>query len=178
MNNLAALADPEAGLGFATASTYDSHRDIVRPLAWQQSGQNAGYWPDSDATSFDKANVRNGLYNVWAYVDFYAYAGASAGSFADPDVQVLGEYFAGLSQPAGVTQTIAESATKKYLIPTCAMNVTRDSDVGPLYASPPAEPCGCYFDFTATGASTCDTCDDSNPCSGTDTCRLGFCEAR
>lgn len=178
VNNLAGLADAEAGLGFATASTFDSHRDIVHPLAWQAPGQDVGYWADFSATAFDKANVRNGLYDIWAYVDFYAYEGSSSGSFLNPDVQVLGEYFAGLSQPAGVTQSITESAVKKYLIPTCAMHVKRDTDLGPMYAWESDEPCGCYFDFKTTGANSCTACDETTPCSGTDVCRLGYCEAR
>jgi hypothetical protein len=174
--NLAALSDPEAAIGFATAATADPNRDVVRNLAWQQAGQDVGYWPDSSATAFDKANVRNGLYNVWANIRFYAYEGSTPGTYADPDVQVLGEYFDGKSQPGGVTQTIAESATKKYVIPTCAMHVARDTDLGPMYAAEPDEPCGCYFDYTTSGATTCDACDETTPCSGTDVCRLGFCE--
>jgi len=177
VNNLAALTDPEAGIGFATAATADGHRDVVRNLAWQAPGQDVGYWPDSDATTFDKANVRSGQYAVWANVDFYAYEGSTSGSYADADVQKLGDYFAGVSQPAGVAETITEAATKKKLVPVCAMHVARDTDMGPMYASEPAEPCDCYFDYTNTGATTCTACDDSNPCSGSDVCRLGFCEA-
>ena len=178
MNNLAALAEPEAGLGFAVAGTADGHRDIVRPLAWKQAGQDVAYWPDSDATTFDKYNVRNGLYNVWASVAFYAYEGGTDGSYADPDVQVFGEYLDGASAPAGSTKSITEVAVSKYFIPTCAMSVKRDTDMGPMYAYEPAEPCGCYFESATTGASSCSSCDDDNPCSGTDVCRLGFCEAR
>lgn len=178
VSNLAALTTPEAGIGFATASTADGHRDVVRNLAWQQAGQDVGYWPDSTSSTFDKANVRSGQYNVWANVDFYAYEGGTAGSFSDPDVQVLGEYFAGISQPAGASETITEASTKKKLVPVCAMHVARDTDLGPMYAAEPDEPCGCYFDYTNTGATTCQTCDDSTPCSGADVCRLGFCEAQ
>ncbi len=177
VNNLAALTDPEAGIGFATASTADGHRDVVRNLAWQAPGQDVGYWPDSDATTFDKANVRSGQYAVWANVDFYAYEGSGAGTYADPDVKVLGDYFGGVAQPAGASETITEAATKKKLVPMCAMHVARDLDLGPTYASEPAEPCDCYFDYTNTGGTTCQSCDDANPCSGSDVCRLGFCEA-
>jgi hypothetical protein len=178
VSNLAALADPEAGLGFATANTADPHRDVVRGLAWQQAGQDVGYWPDSDATSFDKVNVRNGLYNVWANIRFYGYTGTGAGTWADPDVQTFAEYFAGTSQPAGVEQTITEVATAQKVVPVCAMHVARDTDLGPMYAVEQDEPCDCYFEYTNTGATSCNSCDDSTPCSGTDVCRLGFCEAR
>jgi hypothetical protein len=172
-----ALADVEQGIAFVSADVADASRASVRALAWQAVGQNAGYWPDSSATTFDKTNVRNGQYELWNPIHFYGFEGATAGSFADPDVQALLGYLSGESQPAGTTQTITETATLNKNVPSCAMHVARDGDIGPVYVSEPAEPCGCYFDYTATGATTCDACDESNPCSGTDVCRLGFCEA-
>ena len=57
------------------------------------------------------------------------------------------------------------------------MNVNRDGDLGNLYAWKPPEPCGCYFEFKTTGATSCAACDTSNPCSGTDVCRYGYFEA-
>ena len=75
-------------------------------------------------------------------------------------------------------KSMTETATLKKFVPTCAMHVARDTDMGPMYAAEPAAPCGCYFDFTNTGATTCATCDDSTPCSGAGVCRLGFCEAQ
>lgn len=176
VSNLSSLAEPEQGIGFATSATADAHRDVVRNLAWKQAGQDVAYYPDSDATSFDKRNVREGRYNVWANISFYAVEGSSSGSYANPDAKVLGEYFGGGSQPAGVTSTIAETVIPKGVIPMCAMHVQRDEDMGPLYAYDDPAPCDCYFDAATTGATTCETCDDSNPCS-TGTCRLGYCEA-
>lgn len=174
--NLAALPDPEKAIGFATAGSADAQRASVRPLAWQAAGQDVGHWADSDASSFDKANVRRGLYEVWAAAIFYAPQGPTPGSYADPDVAVLGDYWAGISKPAGA-QTIDEVAVAKKFVPSCAMHVSRDTDLGSLYAVEPAEPCDCYFDFTTTGSTSCTPCDDATPCSGSDVCRLGFCEA-
>ena len=91
-------------------------------------------------------------------------------------VQDLLEYFSGVSQPVGTTQTITETATLNKNVPTCAMEVARDGDLGPIYAWASPEPCGCFYDFSATGASSCETCDDTDPCSGTQVCRFGFCE--
>jgi hypothetical protein len=111
-------------------------------------------------------------------VAFYAYEGGSSGSYLDPNVQVLAEFIGETSVPAGATKTGAQVAISKYMIPNCAMHVARDTDMGPMYALEPAEPCGCYFDFTTTGATSCTACDETTPCSGTDVCRLGYCEAR
>ena len=174
---LSALVDPEAGIGFASGDVADANRSTVRTLAWQQTGQTAGYWPDSTVTSFDKANIRNGQYFLWGFNHIYGLEGSSSGSFADPDVKTLIEYFAGLSQPAGTTQNITDTAISNKNVPVCAMQVNRDGDLGDIYAWKPPEPCGCYFDFKATGTTSCTTCDDATPCSGTDVCRYGYCEA-
>ena len=173
---LNALADPDQGIAFVSGDVADANRATVKTLAWQHFGQNTGYWPDSSATAFDKRNVRTGQYYIWGQNHMYGLEGATEGVAADPVVQKLLEYFSDVSQPAGTTQTIAETATLNKNVPTCAMEVARDGDLGAIYAWAPPEPCGCYYDFSATGASTCETCDDTDPCGGTQVCRLGFCE--
>ena len=172
-----ALADVEQGIAFCSADVADASRASVRALAWQGKGQIAGYWPDSSATAYDKKNVRNGQYELWNPIHFYGPEGATEGSFENADVGALLGYLSGQSQPAGTTQTITETAALNKNVPVCAMHVERSGDLGPVFVSEPAEPCDCYYDYTATGATTCDACDESNPCSGTDVCRLGFCEA-
>jgi hypothetical protein len=174
---LSALPNPEQGLAFCSGDVADANRATVRTLAWQQTGQNTGVWPDSSATAFDKVNVRNGAYHLWAEVHMYGKEGSTAGTFDDPDVGTLIDYFSGVSQPAGTSQTITETAILNKNIPTCAMNVARDEDLGSVYAWDPPEPCGCFFDQAATGATTCAACDDANPCA-TGVCRFGFCEER
>ena len=177
VSDLAALADPEAGIGFVSADVADSSRASVNTLAWQQTGQDVAYWPDSSATAYDKANVRDGQYFLWNPIHFYGLEGSGGpGTYDDSNVQVLLEYLSGLSQPAGTTQTITETAVKNHNIPVCAMHVARDGDLGAEYVDPPNEPCDCYFDYNTTGATSCNTCDDSTPCSS-GTCRDGFCEA-
>jgi hypothetical protein len=63
------------------------------------------------------------------------------------------------------------------LVPSCAMKVQRMSEGGDLSLYQAPEPCGCYFDFKATGATTCTACSSTSPCA-TGTCRHGYCEAR
>lgn len=174
---LAALADPEAGIGFCSADVADASRDSVNTLAWKHFGQNVAYWPDSSATTYDKVNVRDGQYPLWGNGFLYAHGDTGTGEADDPYVQTLLQYFDNEAQPAGTTTTITDHAIANKNIPQCAMQVQRDGDVTPVYAFEPEEPCGCYFDYSTTGASTCDTCDDSTPCSGADVCRNGFCEA-
>lgn len=169
-------ADPEAGIAFCSADVADANRATVRALAWQDTGQNVGYWPDSTATSFDKKNVRNGQYELWMPGYLFALEGSAEGSYADSDTQVLLEYLSGTAQPAGTSKSVTDVAIENKNVPACAMHVTRTDDLGPLIASEPDEACDCYFAFKTTGATTCDVCDDATPCS-TGTCRNGFCEA-
>lgn len=171
---LTALPNPEQGIAFVSGDVADANRATVRTLAYQHTGQTTGVWPDSTATAFDKANVRSGAYHLWAEVHMFGREGAP-GEFADDAVGTLIEYFAGESQPQGTTQTITETAILNKNIPTCAMKVARDEDLGSVYAWDPPEPCGCFFDAQATGATTCATCDDQNPCAS-GVCRLGYCE--
>ena len=45
-------------------------------------------------------------------------------------------------------------------------------------AMPPA-PCGCYFDFKATGATACTACTSNGDCpTNSPVCRYGFCEVQ
>jgi hypothetical protein len=173
---ITALPNPEEGLGFIPTDIADANRATVRTLAWQGLGQNAAYWPDSTATSFDKRNVRAGQYELWSPGYLYAPEGATDGSYLDPNVRALAEYLSGQSQPPGTTQPMAVTAMAAKNIPPCAMHVVRTTDLGPIYAADPAEPCDCLFDFTVTGATECASCDDANPCAS-GVCRSGFCEA-
>lgn len=177
VSNLAALADPEAGIGFVSADVADANRASVHTLAWKQTGQTVAYWPDSTSTSFDKANVRNGQYELWNPIHFFGLQGSGGpGTWDDANVQTLIEYLGGVSQPAGTTQSITYTAIANRNIPVCAMHVARDGDIGPEYLAPPEAPCDCYYDYLVQGSTTCATCDESNPCSS-GTCRDGFCEA-
>jgi hypothetical protein len=63
------------------------------------------------------------------------------------------------------------------LVPSCAMKVQRSVEGGDMTPTTVSEPCGCYFEFKATGATTCTACTDSSTC-GTGMCRHGYCEAK
>lgn len=173
---ITSLADPNAGIAFIPTDIADANRATVRTLAWQGLGQNAAYWPDSTATSFDKRNVRFGQYDLWSPGYLFAPEGPTEGSFADPDVQRLVEYVAGRTQPAGATQSAAVTAMKAKNIPPCAMHVARTTDAGPVFAQEPEAACDCLFEFTVTGATACASCDDATPCAS-GVCRDAFCEA-
>lgn len=172
---VSASPKPEAAIGFVSAEVADAARDRVRALAFQAKGQSCGYWPDSTPTSFDKRNVRTGQYWIWSPMHFFTKLNGDK-TPVYPQAKKLIEYFTGESPPpSGVN--MLEITVKSGAVPLCAMEVTRKGDLGPLESYAPAEPCGCYFDKTATGTTTCQACANDAGCpSGAPHCRFGFCE--
>ena len=168
---------PEATLGFVSTEVADANRATVRTLAYQHYGQSCGYWPDSTATAFDKRNVRDGHYYLWSAYRFYAPVDSS-GVITDPETRRLIGYFTGAEPlPAGLP--LNEIIIDNGNVPECAMQVWRDTDIGPLYSYLPEEPCGCSYDFLATGSTSCTACDDATDCpSSAPACRFGYCEVR
>jgi hypothetical protein len=184
----AARDNPEAAIGFCSTETADANRDKVRTLAFQAAGQRYGYWPDSNATtSFDKINIREGRYWLWNPHHFFAKLDGPGGNVVDENTKNWIGYITGtipLPPVAAQAQDALDLWIEVGTIPECAMHVNRDEDVGPLYSYQPDEPCGCYFEFKATGVApdSCVACTEENAkdvCPDTaPTCRHGFCEVK
>jgi hypothetical protein len=179
----AAINNPEAAIGFASSETVDDNREVVRTLAFQAVGQEYGYWPDSDATSFDKINIREGRYWLWNPHHFYAKLDGPNGEIADPNVKRWIEYITAQRElPDGLS--FLDIQIDVGVIPECAMKVQRDGDVGPLASFVPDEPCGCYYEFKATGVApdSCQACategEDPSCPSDAPVCRHGYCEVK
>ena len=103
---------------------------------------------------------------------------AGGGRIASPRAsEFSGILTGGLAPPPTLDLLDAEIRTGN--VPRCAMNVWRNGDLGALYSRQPEQPCGCFFELTATGRApdTCVPCDTSARCpSSTPVCRRGFCE--
>lgn len=168
---------PEAAIGLVSGEVADANRATIRTLAYQHKNQRCGFTPDSTATAFDKKNVRNGQYDIWAPIHFYARIDAQK-KIVNPAVASFIGYFTGeVDAPVNVDMLNIE--IKSGNVPRCAMNVWREGDLGGLTKYTPDKPCGCYFDSIATGASTCKACTESSACpTSAPVCRRNFCEAR
>ncbi|HEX7604119.1 MAG TPA: hypothetical protein VF316_21020, partial [Polyangiaceae bacterium] len=69
----------------------------------------------------------------------------------------------------------AEIATGN--VPSCAMKVTRTSEMGPLIAYEAPFQCHCYFETKVNGANTCQACTGPAQCTASrPACNLGYCE--
>jgi hypothetical protein len=170
-------------IGFTSGPTADKNRATVHTLAYQHTGQNAAYWPDSTPDAFDKINIRTGQYYLWDVNQFFARvtgsnAHAALSQISNADVKNFIGYFSGdIAPPEDADVNGAIVATGG--IPLCAMRVQRDTDFGSLSCYAPPVPCGCSFERIATGKKTCDECDADTDCThpGAPKCHYGFCEA-
>ncbi len=177
VQNLSASTNPEAAIGYTSGEVADANRNVVRTLAYQHSGQSCGYWPDSSATAFDKRGVRQGLYYLWSPTHLYAYVDAKGQPIHPAVAEFIGWFNGSLPPPPELDVLSLQISAGN--IPQCAMNVWRDGDLAPLYSWQPAEPCGCFFEFKATGATTCQPCSTQAQCNPSQpVCRYGFCEVQ
>lgn len=178
---LAALlssSNAEQALGILGAEIYDStnYRSQMHALAFRAYGQYHSYWPDSTPTAFDKANVRDGHYPLWSYVQYLApQAAAPATGALNPDAQAVIDYFTD-SVTAPPFEPL-DVVIANGLVPECAMKVSRTVEGGAESGYSSSAPCGCYFDFKVSGSTTCTACGDTAACT-TGTCRHGYCEAK
>jgi hypothetical protein len=173
VTGVASSTAPEAALGLVSGEVADANRDKVRILAYQHTGQTCGYWPDSKVTAFDKRNVRTGQYYIWA--DGHWFAKVDGGKIVDPGAAEFIGLFNGGFTLDGVDPTRISIEAKS--VPQCAMEVTRTSDIGDIQSYAPPEPCGCFFDFVATGATSCQACKTDPDCpSSAPHCRHDYCE--
>jgi ABC-type phosphate transport system substrate-binding protein len=161
-------------IGLLASTELDDARTTVRGLAFQAYDQSCGYWPDSASGKKDKLNVRTGKYDVWGALHMYAAVDAQ-GDAVNPDVTDFVDYING-NKPVTGTDIVQLEVTKN-LVPKCAMQVSRDAEIGELTSVNPT--CSCFYDSLRGGDTTgCVACDDATPCEdNTLTCSSGFCEA-
>lgn len=169
------MSDPESPIGYVSGSAADTAdaRSRIKTLAFQAHGQECGYWPDSSSSTLDKANVRNGRYELWSPGHFFARVDET-GHPVNPDVERFIKLF---------TETEDTEALRRIIlagdIPQCAMNVQREGLLGPLSSYAPADPCACFFEVVATGrGDACQACEEDDDCSQSGAkCRRNYCEA-
>jgi hypothetical protein len=168
-----ALTDPtaaEKAIGIVSVDIADEQRSNMRVLAFQGYGQSCGYLADSTPFAEDKANVRDGHYPVWGPVHFYA---RTTNSIPSPAAADLVTRFSAVR----LDQSLLTTIIKGHLVPKCAMNVQRTSEMGPLSPYQTDARCSCYFDSLANGGTTCQACNGPADCpSDHPACNYGYCE--
>lgn len=178
---IAALAtDPNAekALGILGTEIYDkaANRSKMHALAFRAFKQLRAYWPDKTPTSFDKQNVRDGHYTLWSHVHYLVPVGGD-GKAVKPAAQLIVDALLGAPIAVNPAFDPIDDVVSSGLVPICAMKVQRSAEGGDLSLYDDPQPCGCYFDKTVAGSTTCTACSDASPCA-TGTCRHGYCEAK
>jgi hypothetical protein len=199
-NMLAALVNsgaPKKTIGISSSEIVDPNPDLVKPLAFQHYGQPVGFYPDSAAGNFDRRNVRDGHYFLWAPLHIFVRtrAGdpvAAANEKLDPDgtkasgrnasVKLLALVMASRLPPPVSSVDLFTALKKLGNVPQCAMRVTRGKEGAPLepYTSPTS--CACAWEAAHPASTTMpEAC--SSPCSDDSVCppsrprcSFGYCE--
>jgi hypothetical protein len=173
---LRVIADDAAAqeaIGIVSNDISDGDPGNLKALAFKQTGQSCAYLADSTANDKDKQNVRDGHYPIWGPLHFFA--AISNGVPVSPAAQV---FLSAVSVPE-LQKELLDAFIDSKLVPSCAMKVTRDSELGDLRVYAPPVQCGCYFQMRATAAvpSECTVCTSTNDCpSARPVCFLGYCE--
>jgi hypothetical protein len=190
------VADPlrgALGTNDAGAST-----DGLKPLALQGIDQDCGYYPDSDLTHYDKINVRQGRYAAWGPIHLVTNVDGNgnpvattltnpvASTSANVAAVVNAFTHAGLSSSSTPTlQAAIQAEAASHLVPDCAMQVSRSTEVGAEASYQPTGACGCYFESLTGGGTTlssyCQTCSGDSDCADAGAfthCNYGYCEAK
>ena len=177
---LLATSDPERTIGPTSADQADAQdaRANLRTLSYQHYDQNCGYLPDSTIGSYDKRNVRDGHYVLWAPYHFYTRG--SAGHTADPRVANVVAYLSGAKPLPNRNTDLITTLKQGGLVPSCAMRVTREKEGAPIVPFKPSPSCGCYYDITSPGGIVppeCTPCTQNADCmSARPICSFGYCE--
>lgn len=173
----AAVANPNAAIGFCSTETADANRAKVRTLAFKAIGQDCAYGPDSTVTATDKKNVREGRYYLWNAHHVFARLNEQKQPVT-PQLTKFVDIFTSKAPLPG-SQSYIDLLIANGNVPECAMHVKRAGDMGPLASFQHDKPCGCYFDSKTTGTTpSCKACTTDSECGSGSVCSYNFCEVK
>ena len=176
---LLGTATPERTIGITSADQADAQdaRANLRTLAYQHYDQGCGYLPDSTAGSFDKKNVRDGHYALWAPYHFYS---RKSDRMNDERIANVINYFTGAKKLPNPNTDLITTLKQGGLVPACAMRVERDKEGAVIRPHKPSPSCGCYYDMASPGGYSppeCTSCRTDRDCTAErPICSFGYCE--
>jgi ABC-type phosphate transport system substrate-binding protein len=176
---LRVISDPalaEQAIGIISSDYYDGDRGNLKALAFKATGQGCAYLPDSTESKKDKFNVRDGHYPIWGPLHFFTPVAdgvpLSAGA----------QTFVSIVSVPNIPKQLLDAFIASSLVPSCAMNVQRATELGPLSQYTAPYQCGCYFEASLNGSppAGCNRCSTANDCGdpARPACNLGFCEVQ
>lgn len=170
------LASPrQRAIGILAADVAQDNRTVLKVLAYQHSKQSCGYFPDRDATSNEKANVRDGHYAIWGPLHLLTRLDNKGYPLNPAAADVIGYLTGSKAAPAQLDLIFLEA--QRHVVPQCAMRVKRTQELGPLTPFAPVGACGCYYEKVANGATSCTPCQRQADCPvAAPVCSYGYCE--
>lgn len=164
-------------IGVLAADVAQNNRGVLNTLAYQHTGQACGYFPDRDASSNEKINVRDGHYAIWGPLHLLTRVSNAGFPVNASATDVIG-YIAGTKVPPSGLDLIALEA-QSHVVPQCAMRVKRVQELGPLASMAPDGACGCYYEKVANGVTACAPCTAAKDCpKAAPVCSYGYCETQ
>lgn len=185
-------SSPQKTIGLSSSEILDVNRASMKWLAYEHFGQPVGFYPDSEATTFDRRNVRDGHYFIW--IPLHVYARIRSGEIAGAPGQPVVEG----TRDAKAVKTLAQLMTSRIAapnpsvdlfsalgklgnVPQCAMRVTRTKEGAQLTPFKPSLSCECAFEAAVPNGiapADCTRCTDSSKCTdpARPSCSFGFCE--
>jgi hypothetical protein len=166
---------PQATIGILASDEADDNRATLNVLAYQHYGQSCGFYPDRDALSNEKQNVRDGHYMIWGPMHMLSTVDAGQHPVSTGAGLVIG-YLQGSKSPPGGLDLIYLEA-QRHVVPECAMRVARSQEMGPITPYSPSKPCGCYYEKSANGSTSCQACTLDEDCGASGwACSYNYCE--
>ena len=177
---IAPTTKPDVTIGYTSTEYFDQYRSIVRGFKVRGLNQTLAYWPDSDMTSTDKVNIREGRYTIQGALRLVANVDAN-GVVTHPIAKRIVNWFQGnLLDPSNVLPfDINEIYALQGVVPQCAMKVAKDSDLPVFKHYQHPQPCHCKFQVLATHKPSipgCVACTDLVTCPSGQLCSQGYCE--
>ena len=172
--------DPKKMIGIVSSGEADADTVNVKRLAFQATGQTCAFWADSGVSALDKKYVRDGHYPVWGPLHVIAKVDGT-GVPTSAGAKALIDF---LSNKDVTDHSVLDVEIGAHVVPLCAMNVTRSSELGALSSVQPTGACSCYFDSKQAAAlpADCVACTSANAatkCTGDrKVCNYGFCEVK
>ena len=175
VKKLTAASPRETAIGVLAADVAEDNRATLSVLAYQHAGQGCGYYPNRDAASNDKINVRDGHYAIWGPLHLLTRLDGNGYPVRRVSADVIG-YLSGTKTAPPELDLIYLEA-QHHVVPQCAMRVRRTQELGPLFSFSPVGACGCYYERAANGVTNCTPCQKNADCSqAAPICSYGYCE--
>jgi ABC-type phosphate transport system substrate-binding protein len=172
---LTASPVPAQAIGILGADVVAASTGALRVLAYQASGQSCAYLPDRLPTSKEKGNVRDGRYAIWGPLHLFARINSSGYPVSSLAGEVIGYLTGTRKAPTGLDLVALEA--RHHFVPSCAMRVMRNLEMGPLIPTSPVGACGCSYDKAANGSTDCTPCARHADCpTSAPVCSYGYCE--